>query len=292
VDMMGRVASGPITEDGVLEDTINVTSRDGMVTLRLPEGILALDSEGNRLEKITVDPVLEPPALPENWYATGMAYDFGPDGASFEGSIELTIGYDPEELAEGVNEWDLVIGYYHSGSPEWRLLPSVVDTGAHTVTSSTGQFSVFAIIWRTAPAFTLADLSISPSEVDAGESVTISAQVTNSGGMEGSYTITLLIDGTEEATQELSLAPGASDTVNFAVTRDSAGTYSVEIDGLAGEFTVQAQAHPFPWALFGGILGGVLAALAAAIAVYLVIFRRRRAAAYGDVISSRTRDRT
>ena len=82
----------------------------------------------------------------------------------------------------------------------------------------------------------------------------------------------------EEATQELTLAPGASDTVTFTVTREDAGTYSVEMDGLTGEFTVKA--HPFPWALVGSIIGGVLGLLAVtAITVYLVFFRRRRAAA-------------
>jgi hypothetical protein len=40
------------------------------------------------------------------------------------------------------------------------------------------------------------------------------------------------------------------------------------------------KAHPFPWALVGSIIGGVLGLLAVtAITVYLVFFRRRRAAA-------------
>ena len=70
---------------------------------------------------------------------------------------------------------------------------------------------------------------------------------------------------------------GATDSVIFTVNKDETGTYSVEVEELTSEFIVKA--HPFPWALFGGILGGVLAALAATIAVYLVVFRRRRAAA-------------
>ena len=89
---------------------------------------------------------------------------------------------------------------------------------------------------------------------------------------------TLLIGRAEETRHELILEPRASDTVTFAVTRDEAGTYSMEIDGLTGEFTVQA--HPYRWALVSSIIGSVLGLLAVvAITVYLVVFRRRRAAA-------------
>jgi len=277
VDMMGRVASGPITEDGELEETINVTSRDGVVTLRLPEGTVALDSEGNRLEEITVDPVLEPPSLPEKWYVSGMVYDFSPDGATFDGSVEFTVGYDPEELPERVNGRDLAIGYYHSDSQEWRLLPSVVDTGAHTVTSSIGHFTVFAVIGRTAPAFTLSNLSISTSEVDRGEGVTISVEVTNAGGIEGSYIGTLLIDGFEEATQERMLEPGASDTFIFTVSMENAGTYEATMDGLSGSFTVTEE-EVFPWWAVG-LGAGLGALLLATVMAYLLNWRRRRALA-------------
>ena len=100
----------------------------------------------------------------------------------------------------------------------------MVDAGAHMVTASISHFTCFGIIGREAPAFNIADLSVSPSTVNPGESVSISAQVTNSGGMAASYTLTLLVDGAEEATQELTLGPGESDAASFGVTRDIAGT--------------------------------------------------------------------
>jgi len=273
VNMMGRVASGSMTEDGELQDTINVTSRDGAVTLRLPKGIVALDSEGNCLEEITVDRLSEWPEPQESAYIIGPAYDFGPDGATFDGSIELTISYDPEELPEAVNEEDLVIAYYHSDSGEWRTLePSVVDTAAHTITASISHFTVFTVIAREVPAFAFANLSISPGTVDSGESVTISIEVSNSGGMGGSYTVTLLINGVEEATQEVALEPRSSDSVTFTVTREKAGMYEVTLAGLSGSFTVKAD--QFPWWTVG-LGGGLVALLLAAITVYLLIGWRR-----------------
>jgi len=273
VDMMGKVSSVPMTKEGVLEDAMEATSTDGAVTLHFAQGARMLDSEGDCLEKITVDPISEPPEPPENAHIIGLAYDFGPEGAAFDPEIELTVRYDVESLPDGVNEEDLVIAYYNSDSEEWVLLPSVVDTGAHAVTVSIGHFTLFAIVGREEACFDFADLLISPTSVDPDESVTISAKVTNTGGLEGSYTVKLLIDGVEEATQELTVAPGATDTVTFTVIRETSGTYSVEVEGLVGEFTVTAS--PFPWAWLSGIIA---APVVAAITLSLIIWRRRRAA--------------
>ncbi len=254
----------------------NITTANGEVTLRAPQGTEALDRDGNPLEKITLDPVSEPPNRPEGAHIIGLACDLGPDGATFDPLIELTIRYDPKELPEGVNEGDLVIASYDSDLGEWVLLPSVVDAAAHTVTASIGHFTVFAIIGRKEATFDFANLSISPSTVDPRESITISAEVINRGGIEGSHTVTLLIDGEEEATQELTLAPGASDTVSFAVTRDEAGTYEVTVDGQSGSFTVTEEEFPW-WAVWLG--AGVFLLAVAAVAAYLLMWRRRRATA-------------
>jgi len=278
MDILDTLTSASMTEEGMLKEALEVTSGDGTVSLCFPEGTQMLDSEGNPLKEITVDPVSDLPEPPAKAHIIGVACDFEPDGAIFEPPIELIVTYDPEALPEGVNEEDLVIALYDAESGEWVLLPSRVDPDTHTITASISHFTVFGVIGREEAAFDFANLSISPNMVDSEENVTMTIDITNVGGLGGSCTIMLLIDGAEEATQKLTLAPGASDTVTFVVTREDSGTYSVEIDRLTGEFTVRA--HPVPWALVGSIIGGVLGLLAvAAITVYLVFFRRRRAAA-------------
>lgn len=87
-------------------------------------------------------------------------------------------------------------------------------------------------------AFQIANLAISPVEVEPGGEVTISAEVTNTGGTEGSYTAELKIDGVIEATKQITLAAGASQLLSFTVSRDTPGTYRVTWDELAGEFVV------------------------------------------------------
>ena len=84
--------------------------------------------------------------------------------------------------------------------------------------------------------FVISDLSISPSEVKTRESVTISFDVTNSGGTSGTHTVTLKVNGSELATESVALDPGQSQRVNFTAKTESSGTFTVEVDGLKGTF--------------------------------------------------------
>ena len=88
-------------------------------------------------------------------------------------------------------------------------------------------------------AFSVGNMTITPSQVKEGEPVTISAIVGNNGSESGNYSVVLRIGGVVEGITELTLAPGASQPAIFTVTKD-AGTYHAELDGLAGTFTVIA----------------------------------------------------
>jgi beta-lactamase superfamily II metal-dependent hydrolase len=90
--------------------------------------------------------------------------------------------------------------------------------------------------------FVVSDLSISPSEVKVRESVIISATVTNSGGSSGSYTAILKINGGQVETKSITLNAGESYVASFSVVKESSGTYTVELGGLAGTFTVTEKA--------------------------------------------------
>ena len=121
--------------------------------------------------------------------------------------------------------------------------------------------------------FTSTNLFISPSEVNIGESVTINVEVVNTGEEAGDYTVTLEIDGVVEATEDVALDAGDSGEVTFTTTKDVAGSYSVDVNGLSGSFTVKEKtASPSPtptptptptpgvnWPLIWGIIVGVVA---------------------------------
>jgi hypothetical protein len=140
-----------------------------------------------------------------------------------------------------------------------------------------------------AAAFTSSKLSVSPSEVYIGETVTISVLIINTGDGAGSYTVTLKLNGVLEATKDVILKAGASGEVTFSTVKDVAGSYSVEVDGLSGSFTVKEKpAPPLPpppapppptpppapvinWPLIWGIVGAVVIV---GIIIFLVVRRR------------------
>ena len=93
-----------------------------------------------------------------------------------------------------------------------------------------------------APAdFTIDSLVISPIEVDVGKSVVIGVLVNNTGDLSGNYEVTLKIDNVVIVTKEVTVAGGTSQQVTFTTYADTAGTYSVDVNGLTETFTVEEK---------------------------------------------------
>jgi len=125
-------------------------------------------------------------------------------------------------------------------------------------------------------AFTTSNLIITPAEINAGDEVTISTLVTNTGDLSGTYQVTLKIDAIVVGTSQVTLDGGASEMVTFTTTRDVAGTYSVTIDGLTGTLKVkEAAIPPSPEAIRWWRIAIIITAVTIAIVVPLVIRRRR-----------------
>ena len=177
-----------------------------------------------------------------------LVYDFGPDGATLEPPITLTITYNPALIPEGVAEENLVIAMWDEDAGEWVELPGpfTIDTENNTISAPVSHFTAFTVLAYTRPAaFTATDLVIAPEAVDIGETVTISVLVTNTGDLPGSY------------------------KVIFTTTKDIAGTYAVTVDGQVGTFVVEA---PINWTLIGGIIVAVVV-----VGLVVFFFLRRRA---------------
>lgn len=100
-------------------------------------------------------------------------------------------------------------------------------------------------------AFQTTGLAINPAEVNPRVEVIITAEVTNIGGTEGSYTPRLRIDDITKASlptfypsKEVTIAAGASQLLSFIVSKDTPGTYKVTWDELTGEFAVVKPDEP------------------------------------------------
>jgi hypothetical protein len=239
VVVAGGVVADIVTTDGVFTEEFIAESFDKLCQLTITEGTIGLTEDGKPLSEITMVEMELPPPPPADSHVIGLAYDFGPDGATFDPPVTLTMSYDPENLPEGGSEDNLSIAYWDG--TKWVILKTMVDTTAKTVSCQVSHFTIFAIIGAAKPAaFTLTLVDISPGEVAPGEKVNITVSVANTGGMAGSHTVVLEINGVEEAEKRVTVAAGASEIVSFTVSREQPGKYTVMAGGLGGGFTVVA----------------------------------------------------
>lgn len=84
----------------------------------------------------------------------------------------------------------------------------------------------------------VASIAANPTQVSPGQTVTISAVVTNSGNASGNYMVTLKINEMVDQSKQASLAAGESQVVSFPVSRNNAGNYNVDVNGKTIAFTV------------------------------------------------------
>ncbi len=150
-DLFGTEESFETDSDGEIQETVEATSEDGALTLTIPEGTIARDENGDPLETLEAALDESPASPPEDAAVIGLAYDFGPDGATFDPPITITFSYDPDALPDGVAEEDLVIAYYDEAAGEWVELDSVVDAENNIVTAYVVHFTTFALIGTAPP---------------------------------------------------------------------------------------------------------------------------------------------
>ena len=91
--------------------------------------------------------------------------------------------------------------------------------------------------------FEASSLSITPTDVVGGEEVTVTADVSNVGETEGTYTVILKVNGVEVGTKDFLVAAGDSKAVSFRLTEDDPGTYTIDLEGLTGTFRVLKPAE-------------------------------------------------
>lgn len=147
-------------------------------------------------------------------------------------SLVLRIG----GVVEGITEITLA-----SGTSQLATSTITKDTAGDYYIEIDGLGGTFTVIPLKPAHFTLSNLVIAPERVKQGESITISAVVTNTGEVTGSYSVVLKIKGTVEAIEEVNIGPGGSQRVAFDITKDTPGFYNVDLEGLTGRFVVEME---------------------------------------------------
>jgi hypothetical protein len=119
-------------------------------------------------------------------------------------------------------------------------------------------------------------LSVSPQQTTAGQPVTITTNVVNTGYEAGNYNVLLEINGQVEQTKIVSVGAQGTQPVKFTVTKAEPGTYTVNIGDQKVSFVVTG-AGSRPGAGMGeGLLFVAATAVIAVLVVLLIIVARRR----------------
>lgn len=242
INFFGETSKWGTSYNGRLLETVDITSKDGGINICITKGTLCLDKEGKRLKELLIAREEEAPPPPANTTLIGQTHDLSPNGATFDPYLKLTLAYEEEDIPEGAREEKLYIAYYNTG---WVPLGSIIDAVGNKVSADLTHFTIFTIMAQLPPPpppaeFVLSNLNITPTEVETGEEVTISVEVTNIGGREGRHTVSLRVNQVLEQTKQITLVPGQTEVVTFTVTKDKPGSYTVEVNGLTKGFTMVA----------------------------------------------------
>ena len=92
--------------------------------------------------------------------------------------------------------------------------------------------------------FEVISLDVEPSEVTAGETVTITAMVVNIGGRAGNYAAILTVDGITEETQEMLITHSSYRVMTFYLVKDTPGTYEIGVGEFSSILTVKEKTTP------------------------------------------------
>jgi uncharacterized membrane protein len=212
------------------------------------------------------------------------------------GTTEVSLQYDTHALTSKDGEvWTFSVDTPYNVTvqlPEESTVvylsatPTSIDMEGNRLSLFPTQWEISYVVPLTPPAnFQISDLSVTPLEVKAGEEVTVSVKVTNVGGQSGSTPVSLKVNQTIEETKTVILDAAASTTTEFKVTKQTLGTYTIEIAGLTDELTVSEESPNGGAPNGGGASNGdsfpieiiaVLLVAVVAVVVVLFLFKKRK----------------
>lgn len=142
----------------------------GVVTIDVPAGAVAQDT------MLTVQSAASPPA--SALLVGGSAIDLGPDGFTFQRSVQVTIRYGSLSLPAGVEGSELRLNSVVGGA--WQpVRGSSADQPSETVTASIRHFSTYGLV-----AVPVASVAVAPAPLSLalGDTVTLRATPQDAGG--------------------------------------------------------------------------------------------------------------
>jgi hypothetical protein len=282
-DIEGNITIASMSSQGVLCETCIAKDASGKYVLELDKDTKVVLASNAIPLLLRFRESSAPPPAPENTTIVGPVYEISaypishatiPSPVTISPPAILTLPYDPKELP--TNATEVFIANYDTEQGWLALAPVpgvVAELGkAQGLASHFSPVAVLARLSEPTPAkFEVSNLAVSPSQAQPDQKITISINVTNTGGKSGDYSLVLKIDGTVRSSKQVIVAAGTSQTVNFTTTGYSAGKHQVEVSGLSGEFEILKVSQPANtnWWFVGSITAIILLVI-----VVLIAWRR------------------
>jgi hypothetical protein len=143
-----------VTDQGVVTEATEMQSPDGLATVSIDPGVVALDQAGAPVSSVSIDTLAssEMPDVPQGGAVSfaGIAYELGPNGAQFSPAISITFTAPPGQVGQ-----DYTVRTFDHASGTWQDLPTSYDPQTGMVTAEVSHFCCFALFTKivtTAPA--------------------------------------------------------------------------------------------------------------------------------------------
>jgi hypothetical protein len=239
------------------------------------------NNKAPQLIKITTASSSPQPSSPEE--TIGATYEINayasinipiPSAVTISPLFSMASAYDPVELPNNTTE--VFLSYYPNPNQGWVAMSSEgVVAGINEARGTLNYFvpaTLLAKLATTAAKFEVSNLTISPTQTQPTQEVTVSVNVVNTGSIAGYFTVELKVDGITTLTKQITLDAGASQIVSFTIAEAAIGIYQIEINGLTGEFEVTGPTAKINWWLIGSVIAAIMLALAATT---WILLRRR-----------------
>jgi hypothetical protein len=141
--------SSKTDSQGVLLETVRITSSDGRLTSTLPKGSRLLDGKGRPVKSLTLTPYRPPES--SDGVVVGLAYKW--DDVALWGSVDptgnVTISYDPPPANSRINANKPDIAAWWDEKNLWamRTRPATADPATHTISGPQVRFHPYVVIY-------------------------------------------------------------------------------------------------------------------------------------------------
>ena len=277
--------------DGSLAQTWIITLNNRLLEMVLPKGTILLDNAGKPISVIVlkcVEPFGEAPA----GFEFSAIYDFQPT-CTIKPPISIKMGYNRENLNEGVNEADIYIAYYNQNQGNWVPLSGTEDIENQAVSTDINHFSFFCLLVpkfeitplpsdeTVSPHLKVTRLTLSSNIIEQGENLIISVNVVNESDTAGDFYLPLFVNGVTLDSKIISLAAKQEKSETFTIVLDEEGTHAIGVGSMLTSITVKkagTSAFDISWLrlpMFWIAVVGLVVML-----ILAIINRRRKNSAY------------